>query len=305
MRMKRTSGRGIYSFSDRCVHYVMFVMLALLAFSCLYPFLLILSASFQTQESIYANGYRIFADKYTLETYKLIIKKQEVLINAYTITIITTVLTTIIGVVSVSGCGYVISRRDYKYNKVLTFYIFFTMLFSGGLTPTYIIITRWLGLKNSIWALVLPLCCSAWNIMLMKGFFVSIPTSLIESAKVDGAGEFLIFSKIVIPLAKPAVATITLFLVLGGWNDYQQSMLYLDDDKFVKLQYLLVKIMKNIEFLNSEEAFKYGVITEKIDVPTLGARMAMCVLSAGPIVAVFPFFQKYFTKGLTIGSVKG
>lgn len=301
---KRGREHGIYSRSDRIVHNTMLVILSLLAAACLYPFLIILSTSFQTQENLYENGYRVLASEYTLSTYKMIFADAAQLLNSYKITIITTALTTIFGVLMMSCCGYVMSRTDYAYRKILSFYVFFTMLFHGGLVPSYILISRWLGLKNTIWALILPLCVSAWNIMLMKGFFSSIPTALIESAKLDGAGEFKIFTSIVIPLSKPAFATISLFMVLGSWNDYMQTLLYIDDSKMEKLQYLLMKIMKNVEFLNSPEAQQYGAAIGMQNVPTLTMRMAMCVLAAGPIVIIFPFFQKYFAKGLTMGSVK-
>ena len=179
------------------------------------------------------------------------------------------------------------------------------MLFSGGMVPSYILVSNWLGLKDNLLALILPLVANAWNILLMKGFFQSIPTALIEAAKIDGASEMCIFTRIVIPISKPAFATIALFYILASWNDWQLSLLYIDSDAKIKLQYLLVKILNNIEFLNSYDAIKYGLIREPISIPTNSARMAMCVLAAGPIVIVFPFFQKYFVKGISVGSVKG
>jgi putative aldouronate transport system permease protein len=179
------------------------------------------------------------------------------------------------------------------------------MLFNGGLVPSYILISKWLGLKDSIFALIIPGLCGAWNILMMKGFFQSIPTSLIESAKLDGAGEFRIFTGIIIPISKPAFATIGLFFVLAYWNEWYFSMLYIDTSSKVKLQYLLMTILKNVEFLNSPEAMQYGMTNHMVAIPTLSARMAMCVIAAGPILVVFPFFQKYFVKGLTVGAVKG
>lgn len=304
-RWKKKERLGVWSLSDNVVHYIMFVLLALLSIACLYPFLIVVSSSFQSQENLYNYGYRVFAKEYTLDTYKVIFKDAGMLIDSYVVTIITTVLTTLIGVAATASCGYVMSRRDYRYRNILSFYVFFTMLFHGGLVPSYILISKWLGLKDSIWALILPLCVSAWNLLLMKGFFASIPTSLIESTKLDGAGEFRILISIVAPLSKPAIATISLFEILGSWNEYMNSLLYIDNERLVKLQYLLMRIMKNIEFLNTPEAMQYGMATAGMEVPTLGMRMAMCVLAAGPIVIVFPFFQKYFTKGITLGGVKG
>lgn len=280
-------------------------LLAVLAFACLYPFLMILGASFQGEAEIMESGYKIFPQTFSLEAYTAVLKNPYAIINAYKVTILTTAATTLLGLWVVSTYGYVLSRRDYPYRKVLSFYVFFTMLFSGGMVPSYILISNWLGLKDSVLALILPLVANAWNILLMKGFFQSIPTALIEAAKIDGAGEMRIFTKIVLPMSKPAIATIALFYILASWNDWQLSLLYIDSDERIKLQYLLVKILNNIDFLNSYDAIKYGIVREAVAVPTNSARMAMCVLAAGPIVAVFPFFQKYFVKGISVGSVKG
>ena len=290
---------------ERCSAIIINCLLAILAFVCLYPFLMILGASFQSEAEIMESGYKILPQSFSLEAYASVLKNPYAIVNAYKITIITTVATTMLGLWVVSTYGYVLSRKDYHYRKILSFYVFFTMLFSGGMVPSYILISNWLGLKDNILALILPLVANAWNILLMKGFFQSIPTALIEAAKIDGAGEMCIFTKIVMPMSKPAIATIALFYILAAWNDWQLSLLYIDSDERIKLQYLLVKILNNIEFLNSYDAIKYGIVREAVAVPTNSARMAMCVLAAGPIVAVFPFFQKYFVKGISVGSVKG
>ena len=204
-----------------------------------------------------------------------------------------------------STCGYVMSRDDFAYKRILGLYVFFTMLFSGGMVPSYILMTRGLGLKDSLLALIIPGMCSAWNILLMKGFFKTIPSSLIESAKLDGAGEFQIFARIIVPISKPAFATVGLLLTLDFWNEWFNSLLYINDPSKVKLQYLLITMLRNVEFLNSPEAQQYGLLTGMETMPTMSVRMAMCVLAAGPILLVFPFFQKYFVKGLTVGAVKG
>lgn len=281
------------------------IILALLSVACLYPFLMILGSSFQSEAEIAEIGYRAFPHHVTLEAYKSLISNPISLLNAYKITIITTLVTTIMGLWVVSTYGYVLSRRDYAYRKALSFYVFFTMLFSGGMVPSYILIANWLGLKDSIWALILPMVCSSWNVLLMKGFFMGLPASLVESAKIDGAGELRIFAQIIAPISKPAFATVGLFYVLGSWNEWNLSLLYIDNENLIKLQYLLVRLMSNMEFLNSYDALKYGVVRESVTIPTNSARMAMCILAAGPVVVIFPFFQKYFVKGITVGSVKG
>ena len=280
-------------------------ILLFLALSCLIPFLLILGSSFQSEQEIYDMGYRIIPKLPVFDAYRTVFDMPKTLIDAYKVTIITSVATTVAGVWVTASCGYVMSRHDYKYKKILSFYVFFTMLFNGGLVPTYILISNWLGLKDSLWALILPGICNAWYTLMIKGFFQSLPSSLIESAKLDGAGEFRIFVQIIIPISKPAIATIALFFLLGAWNAWQGSLLYIDTESKVKLQYLLMRILNNAEFLNSAEAIKYGVVREGVTIPTNSVRMAMCILAAGPILAVFPFFQKYFVKGITVGSVKG
>jgi putative aldouronate transport system permease protein len=303
--MKHESGGNIKTSTEKIYSVAVHLCLIIAGICCLYPFLVILGSSFQSQDDIVTKGYSMIPQTFSLDAFKIIFADPHRILNAYKMTIITTVLGTLCGLYCVSTCGYVMSRGDYPYKRILSFYVFFTMLFNGGLVPTYILITRWLGLKNSIFALILPGMCTAWNIMLMKGFFQSIPTSLIESAKIDGAGEFRIFAKIVVPLAKPAFATIGLLLVLTYWNEWYYSLLYIDDESKVKLQYLLMTLMRNIEFLKTPEAMEYSAVNSIAEIPTLSVRMAMCVLAAGPILIVFPFFQKYFVKGLTVGAVKG
>ncbi len=290
---------------EKVFHVVLHILLALLSACCLIPFLIILGSSFQSQEEIMAIGYKIIPVKPTLNAYRLLLAAPGRILNAYKVTIITTAVGTLAGLWLVSTCGYVMSRRDYAYKRILSFYVFFTMLFNGGLVPTYILITRWLDLKDTLIALIIPGLCSAWNILLMKGFFQSVPVSLIESAKLDGAGELRVFTQIVVPISKPAFATVGLLLLLTYWNEWYYSMLYIDSENLVKLQYLLMTIMKNIEYLNSPEAINAGIGSAAASMPTLSARMAMCVVAAGPILIVFPFFQKYFVKGMTVGAVKG
>lgn len=280
------------------------IILLIMSLTCLCSFLIVLGSSFETQEEIMRDGYKMIPRVFDLSAYKMIFQNNTVLAS-YKITIFVTVIGTIMSVFISSLLGYVMSRTDYAYRNVLAFFVFFTMLFNGGMVPSYILITRWLHLKNSVWALILPGMVSAWNVILLKNFFKSIPTSLIEAAKIDGMGEFGIFLKIVIPISKPAFATIALFCVLAYWNQWQNSMLYTDTASLSTLQYTLVKLTRDIEYLNSEEALQYGAVNAGTSIPTYAMRMAMCVVAAGPLVMVFPFFQKYFVKGITVGSVKG
>lgn len=299
------SDSPVITIEDKIFNFFIHIIFIILSVVFLYSFLIILGASFQTQEDIMHNGYLIIPNEFTFSAYKMILESPKILIDSYLVTIVTTIIGTILGVMVVSSFAYVISRKNYKYRRALSFYIFFTMLFNGGLVPSYILIANWLHLKDNILVLILPSLVSTWFIILMKGYFQSIPESLIESAKLDGAGELTIFVRIILPISKPSIATIGLFYVLAYWNDWWLSLMYIESDKLIKLQYLLVKILKNIEYLNSAEALKLGTKAMGVETPTLSARMAMCVLAAGPIVIIFPFFQKHFVKGLTVGSVKG
>lgn len=300
-----TANGTIMGKEDKIVNVIIHSIFIVLCAVILYSFLIILTSSFQTQDDIMQNGYSIFPKEFSFAAYTMIINNPKMLLDAYGVTIITTIIGSILGVAIVASFAYSISRKKYKYAKLLSFYIFFTMMFNGGLVPSYILIANWLHLKDNILVLILPSVVSTWFIILLKGYFRSIPEALIESAKMDGASEFSIFIKIVLPISTPSLATIGLFYVLGYWNDWWLSMMYIESDNLVKLQYLLVKILKNIEFLNSAEALQLGAYRMGVEAPTLSARMAMCVLATGPVLIVFPFFQKYFVKGLTVGAVKG
>ncbi|MBE7023511.1 MAG: carbohydrate ABC transporter permease [Ruminococcaceae bacterium] len=290
---------------DRMTKIIAHSLLTILSACCLIPFMIILGSSFESQSQIMTTGYTIIPKSFTLDAYKAIFSNPTRLVDAYKITIITSIAMTLLGLFLQTTYGYVLSRRDYPYRKFLSFFAFFTMLFNGGLVPSYILISQWLGMKDSILALIIPGAAGAWYIMMLKSFFMDIPFELIESAKLDGAKEMFIYWKIVLPLSKPAIACIALFILFGSWNAWYPSLLYIEDESKVQLQYLLMSVMRNIEFLNSEEAVQLGVNSAQVSPPTLNARMAMCVLATGPIVMVFPFFQKYFVKGIAVGSVKG
>jgi putative aldouronate transport system permease protein len=299
----RSSGTGKREkkYPNLVIHIIFIIACA----ACIYPFLVIVGSSFQSQEDIMSNGYSIFPAKVSFTAYKMILRDPTVLLRSYFVTIVTTIVGSVVGLWVITSYAYTLSRKDFKYRKHFSFYVFFTMLFSGGLVPSYIMISKWLGLKNSILALILPSLISGWYVLLMKGFLQTIPEALIESAKIDGAGEVYTFIKIVLPISKPPLATIGLFLVLQYWNDWWLTLLYIDKDNLMKLQYMLIRVLRNMEFLNSAEATQFGMVQEGMEVPTQSARMAMCVLAAGPMLLVFPFFQKYFVRGLTVGSVKG
>ena len=280
------------------------VIVCILAISCLAAILLIVGASFQSQQEILDRGYSMIPEKFSLEAYITVLRNPYQLLKSYYNTIITTIAGTILGVVLSAAAGYVMSRKSYKYRRILSFYVFFTMMFNGGLVPMYIMMTNWFELKNTYLALILPLVVNGWYIMLMKGFFAGLPDAVIESAKLDGASELYIFARIVIPMSTPVIASIALFYVLTYWNDWYMSMLYTSNSEYYKLQYLLMNMIKSAEFLNSDAAQDMQ-LDQLAVIPTMNVKMAMCVLAAGPVLIVFPFFQKYFVKGIAVGSVKG
>ena len=278
------------------------IILAVSAIACVFPFIFVIIISLTSEQSLLEHGYSIFPKEWSLDAYKYLLQSGGALAQSYMVTIVVTTLGTIINVSMVSSYAYAISRKGFKYRRQFTFLVFFTMLFGGGMVPSYIVMTQVLGLKNTIWALILPLAFNSFNIIVMRTFFQkSVPDSIIESARIDGASEFRIFIKIVIPLALPGIATIALFSTLAYWNDWFNAMLYIDYQNLVPLQHMLMKIEKNMEFIR-QNAMLSGEVMNAL--PQESVRMAMVVISTLPIACTYPFFQKYFISGLTIGGVK-
>ena len=278
--------------------HILFIVLCIIVVS---PFIIILMASFSTEISLLRSGYWIWPRGFSLDAYQLVFLNSKQLLQSYTVTFITTIAGTVLGLWMMTTMGYVLSRKDYRYGNFLSFYVFFTMLFRGGLVPTYILVAKWLGMQNTIYALFVPALVSAFYIFIMKGFLKSIPDAIFESAKIDGASEFRIFTQIVIPLSTPAIATIGLLTALGFWNEWFASFLYTDSNQLLTLQAMLYRMLNSIQFLNISKPISMSSSM----LPQNTFRMAMCVLAVGPLLFVFPFFQRFFTKGLTVGSVKG
>ena len=280
-------------------------MLLLFVALCIVPVILVISISLSTETDLLRYGYSIIPKTISTQAYNVIFSKPQQLLSSYTVTITVSIAGTALSVLLTSMLAYVISRKDYVHSVKISYFVFFPMLLSGGLVPWYIWVVQGLHLKNSILVLILPYLIIPWNVLLMKGFFSDFPVSIIESARIDGANEYTIFFRIVIPINKAAVATVGLFIMLMYWNDYWLSLLYIENNNLISLQFLLYRIMSNIDFLNSALARQGGAAVSNITLPNLSARMAMCVLAAGPMLVIFPFFQKYFVKGLVVGAVKG
>jgi len=269
------------------------------------PFLLVVSVSLSSDDSILRRGYQFIPDDFTFDAYRYIFQSPAVLLRAYGVTTWITVAGTLLSLLLTAMTAYGISRRDYRYVRSTTFLIFFTTLFSGGLVPSYILVTQYLHMKDTIWALFIPYLLNPFYILIMKGFLIKIPMEIIESAKIDGSSEWRIFFRIIMPLSTPALATIGLITSFGFWNSWFPALLYINNDKLIPLQYLLVRIMNTIDFLTSELSRKNGLVVDTSHLPKDAARMAMAILVAGPMLVVFPFFQRYFVKGITVGSLKG
>lgn len=282
------------------------VLLILFTISCIFPFLFVIVISLTDEKALQVNGYELLPAKWSAEAYQYILQDGGQLLRSLGVTILITIIGTLITVFMTGTYAYVLSRASFPYRKVFTFYLFFTMLFSGGMVPAYLVMTKMLGLKNTIWALILPLAFSPYNVIILRTFFKkSIPESIIESAKMDGASEFRVFFQIVLPLAIPGVATIALFSSLGYWNDWFNALLYIDNNKLIPLQYLLMKIQNSMEFLaNNKDMTLAQQQAIQNSLPQESTRMAMVVVATLPIAIVYPFFQKYFVQGLTIGGVK-
>jgi len=280
------------------------IVLTVFSTLCILPIMLVISVSFTSESGIIADGYSLIPKNPSLEAFKMIFAKPDQLLHSYLVTIIVTAAGTALGMLISSMLAYVISRKDYPLANKTSFYIFFTMLFSGGMVPWYILVSHTLHMSDTIFALFVPYLVTPWFVLLMKGFLSSTPFSIIESAKIDGCSEYGIFFRMVLPVNKPGLATVALFSVLMYWNDYWLSLMFIQNSQYVSLQYLLYRIMSNLSFLNSSLGIHAG-ITAGTNTPSDSARMAMCLLAAGPMLFIFPFFQRYFVKGLTLGAVKG
>ena len=278
-------------------------MFTLYAIICIAPLLLVLAGSFSKEEDILTTGFTFFPRQLSLTAYRLIIGNGIEVLKAYYYSILSTVVGTVAGVTLTAALAYPISRKDFRYRNQIAFYVYFTMLFSGGMIPTYLVYTQLIPLRNTVYALIVPGLIGAFNILLMRTFFSqNIPDAVVESAEIDGASVYRIFFTMVIPLSKPAIATVALFTGISYWNNFFNNMLYITNGQIHNLPYLLYRITQQIQIINQnpELAARLGG-----SLPDETARMAMVIVSIGPIIFLYPFLQGYFVKGLVVGAVKG
>lgn len=289
------------SLSDRLLKAVFYAALALFSVYCLLPFWSVVASSFASEASVIRDGYTFWPKEFSLEAYKLIFQDNTIY-RSYGVTTFVTLVGTTMSMLLTSALAYALSVKSVKYRNHIAFYVYFTMLFHGGLVASYLLISKYLGMKDTIWVLIIPSMVSAWNMFLLRNFFASIDESIAESAKIDGANDAYILFRIILPISMPAMATIGLFYALGYWNKWFDALLYINDKKLYPLQYLIQRIMNNLDYVTSISA---EVNIPNFVTPAMTVRLATTVVTIGPIVFLYPFLQKYFVKGLMVGAVKG
>lgn len=309
MSTRKTYETGLEKFNrtSNVVNLFFNLIFIVLALICVIPVIVVLSISLSSEDSIRETGYHLLPVALSGEAYAYVIKQGTMILRALGVSALVTVVGTVLGIFLTTSMGYVLSRPNYKLKGFLTWVVFIPMIFNGGLVSSYFINTNLLGLKDSVWALILPLAVSSFNVIICKTFFKStIPDGLIESAEIDGASQLRIFFSIILPISLPVIATIGLFLCFSYWNDWFQSMLYINNQNLYSLQALLNSLMSNVDALAKNAAsmgVSYAVLVATM--PKESARMAVAIIIVLPVAFAYPFFQKYFISGLTIGAVKG
>ncbi|MBJ9990863.1 carbohydrate ABC transporter permease [Paenibacillus sp. S28] len=283
------------------IHFIFWLIVAF----CLVPFLLLITASFTDEDAIIREGYSFFPSEWSLDSYVFIFQKTGEILNSYGISVAVTILGTLASLVLMTLLAYPLSKKDLPLRNFFSFIVFFTMLFNGGLVPTYLIYSNVFHITNTLLALIVPgLLVSAFYVILLRTFFtVSVPEAVLESANMDGAGEFRIFVQMALPLSLPVLATVGLFQVINYWNDWFNGLIYISDSRLYSIQVLLNTILLNVQYLLDN--VDYSSRVDGSSIPTQGVRLAIAVIGALPIVLTYPFFQRFFVKGLTVGAVKG
>ena len=284
---------------------ILFLVLALM---CFLPIIFIFIISITKNDVLRTQGYQLYvtAETASFDAYTFLWNQKHVILNALVVSVKVTVIGTVLGVMLTCLMGYVLSRKEHKLNGFLTMLVFIPMVFGGGLASSYVVNTQILGLRDNLWVLILPLAVSSFNVTIARTFFrTTVPDSIIESAKIDGASQWTVFFRIVLPISKPVLATIALFLAFGYWNDWYQSMLYINDTSLKSLQATLDSMQKSLEYLTKNPSAGMTSADLKKAMPEEAVRMAIAFVVAVPIACIYPFFQKYFISGLTVGAVKG
>ncbi len=304
MSKKDKSGQSLNQIKAS-TNFVFNLVFLILAVMCVIPLLFVFSISITDEEVLRINGYQLVPQVVSASAYEFLWNERLTILRAAFMSMLVTVVGTILSIALNTSMGYVVSRRNFKLKKIYTWMLFIPMVFNGGMLASYVVVNNILKLNNNIWALILPLACSAFSVTICRTFFrTTVPDSIIESAKIDGAGQFRIWSQIVLPISKPVMATIGMFAAFGYWNDWFQASLYIQDTKKQTLQSLLNQMQKNIEYIANNPYGGLSLQEYKLGMPTESVRMAIAIVIIVPIACTYPFFQKYFISGLTVGSVK-
>lgn len=307
MSKKKSEKKSVSSLNQikKSTNILFNIIFLILACMCIFPLVFTASISFTSESALQANGYHIIPQEFSNAAYMFLWNERETIIRAFIMSVIVAVIGTVITVCLVTSMGYVSSRNSFKLKKLYTWIIFIPMVFNGGMLAGYVVVNNILHLRNTIWALILPLACSSFSVTICRTFFrVTIPDALLEAAKIDGASQLRIWTQIVLPISKPVIATIGMFATFGYWNDWFQSSLYISDEKLYTLQALLNNIQNNIEYIANDPYGGVSLQQYRMSMPTESVRMAIVMVIIIPIALTYPFFQKYFISGLTIGSVK-
>lgn len=302
MKLKKHSSR-----EDNTFRNISLVVMIIIAITCILPFVLMFSASITEEKELIKEGYKFWPSRISFDTYKYLWAKRETIGRAYGLSIFVTLAGTITNIVITSLFAYPLYRKDFKPRNVFAFILFFTMLFSGGMTASYIMWTEVFHIKNTIWALIIPgHLMGAMNVLMVRNYYsTSIPESIVEAARIDGASELKIYTKIMIPLSKPVLITIALFSGMGYWNDWTNGMYYITDPKLFTITVYLNNVMNNINLLAQRSSLTEGMSIAELDLPTVGVRMAIAFTAILPVIVVFPFIQSKLIEGVVIGGVKG
>ena len=280
------------------------IFFILFGLACLIPFLVIVSASFSDEMDLARYGFGLIPPKIDLTAYAYLFENPRTIINAYRVTIFITVVGTFLGTLFIAMVAFTLARNNFRFRSILTAYIFFPTLFSGGLVSSYLINTQYLHLRDNLLALILPSLINVFHVIMVRTFFMQLPESLFEAAKMDGASEYMLFFEIALPLSKPVIATVAYLGALSKWNEWYNAMLYIRNEDLIPLQYMLQRMMMSIQSL-LDSMQSVPAMVDITSLPGENLRMAMLVVAIGPMMLVFPFFQKYFVKGMTVGAVKG
>jgi multiple sugar transport system permease protein/putative aldouronate transport system permease protein len=297
----RTKKKIIESGGDRTIISISYTFIFLFTAVCIIPFIIALSVSFSDELSVARYGFGLFPRKFSLSAYKMLFQTSQIY-QSYGVSIFVTVFGTLLSLLVTVLIAYPLASGKLKYGNRINFFVYFTMLFNGGLIPTYMLISRYLHMKDNLLVLIVPVLINPWNMFLMRNFFTSVPSSLAESARIDGAGEISILFKIILPVSVPSLAAVGLFYALGYWNNWFQAMLFIDRNHLQPLQMMIMKMLRNVEFM-SQMAGQLRI--QVMDLPSSTMKMATAMVTIGPIVLLYPFLQRYFTSGIMVGAVKG